>query len=111
MTGRYRRWLVPLVLICTGVVTALVAVEVLLRVFGLAPAGGLATVNQRDYERFPGIFTPNQQLVDRTRPSLPHRVTIDSLGFRDVKQISRKKPSGEVRVLMLGDSFTYGYLV
>jgi len=107
----YRQWLIRLVMIAVGFVIALVATEVLLRTLSLAPAGGLATVNEREYRQLPGIYTPNQRLIDRTQPKLPFRVTIDSLGYRGTRQISRAKPAGEIRVLMLGDSFTFGYLV
>lgn len=82
-----------------------------LRLFGLAPVGGIATVNQRDFDRLPGIYVPGQRMVDRRRPELPHTITIDSLGYRGIEEFPRRKPAGEIRVLMLGDSFTYGDLV
>lgn len=94
----------------SGVATILLA-ELVLRISGLAPTGGLATVTQAEFDRVPGLFSPGQRLVDRVVPSLPYPVTIDSLGYRGTPDFPRTKPQGEVRVLMLGDSFTFGYLV
>lgn len=90
---------------------ALIVAEVVLRLGGLAPTGGLATVTQSEFERLPGLFSPGQRLEDRVVPSLPYQVTIDSLGYRGTVEFPRTKPPGEFRILMLGDSFTFGYLV
>lgn len=80
------------------------------RFFGLAPSTGVFTVTNMDFERIPGIFTPNQQLVDMRKPRLPHEVDINSLGYRNADFPSRK-PDDEFRILMVGDSFTYGDFV
>lgn len=106
-----RQWLIRVATMAIGFVIGLAVIELLLRALGVASPGGLATVNEREYAQLPGIYTPNQRLVDRTRPTIPFQVTIDSLGFRSTKQLARTKRAGEVRLLMLGDSFTFGYLV
>ncbi len=108
---RARKWLWGTVAVALGVALSLALAEVALRLFDLAPVGSLATVTQREFERIPGMFSPGQSLVERLVPQLPYRITIDSLGYRDAGQLPRTKPAGEVRVLMLGDSFTFGYLV
>src|SRR6266853_4879445 len=84
--------------------------EIVLRVLGLAPVDGVATVTESEYARLPGIFAPDQTLIDRHRPALPFRVTIDSLGYRGANFLPHK-PTGETRVVLAGDSFTYGEYV
>lgn len=108
---RARIWVFRILTMLTGVILSVAIVEVTLRLFHLAPVGGLTTVTQAEFDRIPGIFTPGQRLVDRTVPQLPYHVTIDSLGYREEGQMSRAKPPGEVRIILLGDSFTFGYLV
>lgn len=92
------------------VALAVVAVELVLRALRLAPVAAVATVSQEQYERVPGIFAPNQTLVDRRKPTLPHRVTIGNLGFRG-QDVPRERPTGEFRIVVAGDSFTYGDFV
>jgi lysophospholipase L1-like esterase len=93
-----------------GVVLALALTEITLRVFRLAPASGVVTVTAQRYTELPGILAPNQQLVDRRKRALPHRVTVDSLGYRG-SDFPRRKATAEFRVLLAGDSFTYGDFV
>jgi len=91
-------------------VVAVAAAELVLRLLGLAPVNGVATVTEREFARLPGILAPRQHLVDRRKPSLPHWVTTDSLGFRG-PDFPRLKPPGEFRMLLTGDSFIYGDFV
>jgi hypothetical protein len=93
-----------------GLVVALILAEIVLRVFHLAPAQGIATVNARQYERVPGMFAPNQHVRDLQKPALPYTVTIDSLGFRG-SEFTRRKPAHQLRVVMVGDSYVYGDFV
>src|SRR5213594_1062766 len=91
-------------------ILALGLTELVLRIFVLAPVNGVATVTERQYQRVPGLFAPNQRLIDRRQRALPHEVSIDSLGYRG-PDIARQKMPGEVRVLLVGDSFIYGDFV
>ena len=93
-----------------GLTVALVLTEIVLRVAHLAPATGVVTVTEREFARIPGLFAPGQHLVDRRNPALPHVVSIDSLGYRGA-DFPRTKAPAELRVLMVGDSFTYGDFV
>jgi lysophospholipase L1-like esterase len=93
-----------------GLILALGISEFALRVLGLAPVDGVTTVTESEYARLPGIFAPDQTLIDRHRPALPFRVTIDSLGYRG-PDFNRHKTTGEMRVVLAGDSFTYGEYV
>lgn len=108
---RLRIWAFRIAAVAIGLALSLLLVEMALRLFGLAPVGGIATVNQRDFDRLPGIYVPGQQMVDRRRPQLPHTITIDSLGYRGTEEFPRSKPVNEIRIVMLGDSFTYGDFV
>ncbi len=90
-----------------AVVAALVLSEVLLRLLKLAPTEGIVTMNARQFDRLPGIFAPNQVVNDRRIPALAVVVTVDSLGYRGA-DFPRRKAPGEVRVLVVGDSFVFG---
>jgi hypothetical protein len=90
-----------------SLVVALAIVEVVLRVFSLAPSAGISTVTESEFRRVPGIFGPGQQIIDRQIPALPFAVRIDSLGYRGA-DFPRQKPAGELRIMAVGDSFTYG---
>lgn len=104
---RFARGLVLAIL--AGTLSLLVA-EGVLRLLGLAPTTGLTTVSASEFDRIPGILSPQLRFIDLRNRELPHRVTVDSLGYRGAP-FSRVKPKGEVRVLMAGDSFIYGDFV
>lgn len=109
--SRIRVWGMRVAAVAAGTSIALVVTELVLRAFHLFPAGGIATLDERGYQRLPGLYVPGQVEVDRRIPALEHRITIDSLGYRGTSDFSREKPRGEFRILMLGDSFTYGDFV
>jgi lysophospholipase L1-like esterase len=62
------------------------------------------------YDEIPGVFEPGQQVTERPRPELVHRISINSLGFRGDPLTFEKAP-GQIRILCLGDSFTFGSFV
>jgi hypothetical protein len=93
-----------------GVTCALVAMEILLRVSDLAPTEGVMTVTETQFQSVPGLLAPHQGLVDRHKPALPHRVHVNSLGYRG-RELAWNKAAREIRILMVGDSFTYGEFV
>jgi hypothetical protein len=99
-----------LLLMAVALVIALVIAELVLRLFHLAPAQGVATVNARQFARVPGMFAPHQHVRDLQKPALPYVVTIDSLGFRGA-EFTRAKPANQLRVVMVGDSYVYGDFV
>ena len=102
-----RRWLASVTLAAIFFILSLVGVEVALRVFDLAPAGGVATVTEREFGRVPGIYAPNQRLTDLRIPALPHEVSINELGYRG-ESFPLVKDSAEFRLVVIGDSFVYG---
>jgi len=105
------RPLVPrLLLLGASCVAALLVVEGLLRVLDLGPSQGVGSVTEDDFERVPGLLTPGQDLVDREKPALPYHVRINAHGFRG-PDFPLEKPPGRLRVLAVGDSFTYGDFV
>ncbi len=93
----------------SATVTALLlaAVEGGIRFARLAPARSLAFPDLETWQSIPGPFQPNQQFVDHFAPRLPHRITINSLGFRG-EPFELRKREGTIRVLCLGDSYTFG---
>lgn len=99
-----------LLLLCIGLLLGLAVAELALRVLGLAPVTAVATVSAAEYARIPGILAPHQRLIDRHKPTLPFHVTTDSLGYRGA-DFPRRKQADELRVLLAGDSFTYGEYV
>ena len=93
-----------------GFCAALLTAEIALRLLSLAPAVGISTVTEDEFARLPGIFSPGQEIVDRRIAALPFAVRIDSLGYRGSDFPILKAPS-ELRMLSIGDSFTYGDFV
>ncbi len=83
------------------------AAEGLLRVSHLVSTDALRSPTLETLDRIPGLFTPGQDYVDRVHPELPYHVHINSLGFRGREFAARKSP-GSVRILCVGDSYTFG---
>lgn len=102
--------LLPVISILIGIVVTLSVVEIILRIFQLSPTQGIQSVNREQFESLPGIYSPNQSVIARHVPAFPHKVTINSLGYRGA-DFPVEKPPGELRIFMTGDSFTYGDVV
>lgn len=100
------RFLFPLIATIGAIFVALVISEFAARLLGV-PAKGVHTVTTQEYQRIPGIFSPDQSLVVKDKPDLNYQVSIDSLGYRGI-DFPREKPPGEWRIFMAGDSFTFG---
>ena len=100
--GRRRRlWLLRGVAALSSLILALVASEVGLRIFLPQPLG-------LSYRAPSGITLHIPRASIRyTRAEFDHRIRINSLGLRD-REVSREKPPGVFRILVLGDSFTEG---
>lgn len=105
-----RNLLFPLVSICFGLVVALVLAELLLRVTGSAPTSALLSVTTKEFERIPGVWSPGQAIVQRDIKELPYEVNINWAGYRG-RDFEQTKVPGELRILMSGDSFTFGTYV
>jgi lysophospholipase L1-like esterase len=105
---RRKRLAFAAALISVGIV--IVAAELLLVATGHRGGPGIRTASDPIFDQIPGIFEPNQDVIDRHKPPLRYRVTINSLGFRG-RELSVRKAPGTRRILCLGDSFTYGEFV
>lgn len=110
MRERARSLLIRLTAICIGLAVAMAGAEVFLRLTGRGPIGMVRTVSAKDFGRIPGMFAPNQATVSRENAHLPYHITIDSLGFRGAP-FPRTKSGDEFRLVLLGDSFTFGAFV
>lgn len=105
-----RRLASNLVVAVAALALAVGAAEMLVRWSGTVPPGGIATVSAADFARVPGLFTPGQDVVDRRMTLLPFRVRINDLGYRG-PDIPQPRPADERRIVMVGDSFTFGDFV
>lgn len=105
--GRLRELRTNILLSILSTTILLICLETGLRLTELAPTQSLAYPDEEMWARIPGPFAPNQDFVDRFRPSLPHRVRINSLGFRG-RDLTVEKPEATYRILCLGDSYTFG---
>ncbi len=90
--------------------TGLVLAEVGLRVAGFGPDVGLFTVTEQEFRDIPGMFGPNQHRVEARGSDFQHEVTINNLGYRGTERVP-EEAAGEIRILFVGDSFTWGHNV
>lgn len=88
----------------------IIAAESALRLSGRVSVASVHTVSAAQYDHIPGMFEPDQSLIEMPHPRLHYRVTINSLGYRG-PEIDRRKPNKTVRILCIGDSGTYGEFV
>lgn len=102
-----RAILLRIAAISVAVVGTIAFLEAMLRIAGLASGASVATMRADEFTRLPGVFSPNQHLVDRSIAALSHTISIDSLGYRGTS-FPRAKAPGEFRILFTGDSFTFG---
>lgn len=107
---RLRPLLLNSAALALGLLLALALVEAGVRLTGATAPGGVAIATERSFARVPGIYEPGQDELDRRIQALPFRVRINSLGYRG-PDFPLRKPDGEIRVLMAGDSLTFGDFV
>lgn len=86
-------------------VSSLLLFEIILRVSGKGHVRDVHTASQEVFDQIPGMFEPGQDLIKLSIPQLPHRVSINSLGFRGPEVRLRNHI---LRILCIGDSFTFG---
>jgi lysophospholipase L1-like esterase len=99
-------------LLLSAVIVALFfgLLEGVLRLSGRVSTDALRSPDIETLNAIPGLFQPGQDLVDRIVPELPYHIHINSLGFRGREFSARKEP-GTVRILCMGDSYTFGHYV
>lgn len=85
------------------------AIELGLRLTGLGPSA-VHTVSTDEFERIPGMYSPGQHLTVRQIRELPYQLSTNSLGYRGA-EFPLRKPAGESRVLVIGDSYVFGDFV
>jgi len=101
-----RRWLAGTILSLIGFVLAVLTTEVLTRVFFDEPVQPRFVVDSGYGVRW------NQARVD-TRHYVPKeyevRVTTNSVGMRGPREYAMEKATGTRRIVLFGDSFTFGF--
>jgi lysophospholipase L1-like esterase len=85
-------------------------IEMVLRVTEVVPARTLEYASPELWRVNPGPLVPGQSFTDRFKRSLPFRVSVNNLGFRG-RDLPLVKRQGVLRVLCLGDSYTFGAYV
>jgi lysophospholipase L1-like esterase len=90
--------------------TTILACEFALRMSGYVSSSTFHTVSQEEFDRIPGMFEPDQDVIDKPHPYLHYHVKINALGYRG-HDIELEKPPGMVRILCIGDSGTFGQFV
>ena len=103
---RFRRlvWAGGVVLFCLCVSVHL-AITLYWGLSGTRPA---VRVEPRAYRNVLGDMEPRLVVTDREIAGLPYTVTTNAQGLRGQRPVAQAKPAGTLRVLCLGDSFTYG---
>jgi lysophospholipase L1-like esterase len=96
-----------IVLMLASVVLTFGVAEVALRLSHRIPTNSLRSPDLRTLEAQPGLFQPDQDFIDRLNPALPYRVRTNSAGFRG-PEFAIEKPAGCLRILCVGDSYTFG---
>ena len=99
---RWRRLLIVAVAATTAVAVAMVAIEIWVR------------IRWDDKKGTPGFFLTDAARGQRLAPGYSGwfagvPVRINSLGFRDLREYAFEKPPHTVRIVVLGDSVTFGH--
>jgi lysophospholipase L1-like esterase len=91
-------------------VLMLFLIEMLLRVTEVVPVRTLEYATPDMWAVNPGPLLPGQSYTDRFKSGLAYRVSTNNLGFRG-SDVALHKAAGVLRVLCLGDSYTFGAYV
>ena len=104
--GLRRRVFAPIILIVASTATALLLAEGLIRLVAPVPL-------------IPQMYAPDPHAIFRSKPNTRERSTLgrgtvwswttNSVGFRGSREYAIPKPAGTRRVVVLGDSFTFGF--
>lgn len=94
-----------LYLVC-AVAVILGSIEALLRIADYHPDSYMVP---RFYTDLPGDLEPNQRMREVFYEKVPYLFSTNSQGFRGIREISRTKSDSTIRILCLGDSFTFGF--
>lgn len=70
--------------------------------------GKLLIFDQEEWEASVGVFRPGSRATVMWPPELSYEVRINALGLRG-PEIAREPTPGRTRILVLGDSHTFGY--
>lgn len=92
-----------------GVFAAIISTHLAIRAYWTAADTAPAQDSEpRAYSNVLGDLEPRLSFESREIPDLPYAVSINKQGFRGKQPLLPGKPAHRLRVLCLGDSFTYG---
>ena len=107
-----------LILILISIIFALIIMEVAIRawipdktVIQKPPTSWVIIPEQVWTERHPilGWYHEKNKQATLKKGSLQVEINTNSEGFRGVREYQKKKPSSTIRIVSLGDSFTFGW--
>lgn len=99
-----------IVLSIVSTLVLLFLIEMVLRVTEVVPAHTLEYASPEQWVLNPGPLRPGQSFTDRFKRALPFKVSVNNLGFRG-RDVPLTHRPGRLRVLCLGDSYTFGAYV
>jgi lysophospholipase L1-like esterase len=105
--GRLRVLGVRMILVLSAIILCLAAAEAALRLFAPQPLAGVMFSRSAEtgFWNLPNL----DEKLFQSEPHAPfYRVTTDSQGYRGLRAVERRKRPGVPRVVVLGDSFTFG---
>ncbi len=104
-TGLRRLLALAAVFVFLALIASYLALDLTLAVVGDLPK---PTAEPRAYRNVLGDLEPHLSLIAREIPGLSYRVTTNGQGLRGARDLPPRRPANGLRVLCLGDSFTYG---
>ncbi len=113
---KIKYWSIRISVLLGSVFIGLLVCEIILRLFFFQPVGRIGVVREFKPSAFPGIgyeLLPDHTYEYRYGPSHPFGlpliipVRINHFGFRG-GELRREKAPGTVRILAIGDSYTFG---
>lgn len=105
------RWVLLVGVVVGASLLGLAATEAALRFTGLAAPPAVISVNESQFAKQPGVFVSRPTKTERATPRFPHRITVNSLGYRGTEISLMRGSTRESRIFFAGDSFTWGDLV
>lgn len=104
----FKNMIFSIILFFLAVVIVVAGAEIILRILKGVPDSPLALITQ-DEKNQHYLFTPNSEFTSESsiEGEFEYVAHINSHGYRG-KEFNEKKPAGMIRIMAIGDSFTFG---